>query len=452
MTSIRRRLLVTLLGAVGAVTLAAAILVYGLARREVDTLLDYQLRQIALTFRSRVRGAPPGGGPGAGLDYAIQIWSPDGERLYLDPPDADLPAVIVLGFVTATTPRGSAWRIYSAELSGLVVQAAQPLEVRQRLAFAAAARTLVPVLLVLPLLAWLVWRAVGRALAPLERLAGAVAARTPSALAPIEEAATPDEALPLVRSLNALLERLRAARSAQRAFVSDAAHELRTPLAALGLQIQLAERARDPDERTAALADLRAGLDRTAHVVAQLLALARAEPDAAPAIPTAPVRLADVVAEVIADHAALAASAGVDLGAAELRDDAVVRGDAAALRTLLANLVANALRHAPAGGRVDVSAAVRAGRPALVVLDHGPGIPASERGRVFDRFYRRAGAAGPGTGLGLAIVKAIADRHGAAVALDDTPGGGLTVRVEFPAPPPELAGRAGVRPAEAAGS
>ncbi|BDG02324.1 ATP-binding protein [Anaeromyxobacter oryzae] len=433
MTSIRRTLLVALLAAVAAVTLAAAFLVYRLARQEIDTIFDYHLRQIALTFRSQVAGrGAPAGDAGDGFDYAIQIWDIDGERLYLSRPDADLPENAELGFTTVRTPSGGDWRVYSTELSGLVVQVAQPLRVRQRLAFAAASRTLVPVLLMLPLLAMLVWRSVGRALAPLDRLAGAVASRTPSALALLPEAETPAEVMPLVRSLNELLARLGAALAAQRAFVADAAHELRTPLAALALQVQLAERARDPGERATALADVRAALDRTTHVVQQLLTLARAEPDAAPATVLEPVHLAELAVQAVADHARLAEARGVDLGATELAGDAVVAGDAAALRTLLANLVENALRYAP-GARVDVSAGVGDGRPYLAVADRGPGIPAPERRRVFDRFYRRGGSAEPGSGLGLAIVKAIADRHGAAVVLQDAPGGGLTVRIDFPA-------------------
>jgi two-component system OmpR family sensor kinase len=436
MTSVRRSLLVTLLAAVAAVTLAATFLVYRLAREEIDTLFDYHLRQIALSLGGRA----PGGlqlGASEGLDFVIQIWDRDGERIWVSSADSGLPGIATLGFARVRTASG-AWRVYSAEVAELVVQVAQPERVRRDLAFAAASRTLAPVVLMLPLLALLVWRTVGRALGPLERLARTVGARTPTSLDPIPEAAAPVEALTLVRSLNALLVRLGGALAAQRAFVADAAHELRTPLAALRLQADLVERASGDRERATALADLRSGLDRTTHVVQQLLTLARAEPDAAPAVAGEPVSLADVVAQAVADHALLAEAGGVDLGASRVAEDAAVQGDPAALRTLLANLVDNALRHTPAGGRVDVAAAVgEAGRPRLEVVDSGPGIPAAERARVFDRFYRRSAASGErgtGAGLGLAIVKAIADRHGATVTLGDAPGGGLAVCVEFPRP------------------
>ncbi len=432
MTSIRRTLLYALVAAVATVTLATALVVYRQARREIDQVFDYHLRQIALSLRDRVP-APEASGDGGGFDFAIQVWSADGVRLYASRLDTGLPEIAELGFATVPT-RGGDWRVYSIELAGLVVQVAQPLRIRDRAAVAAAVHTLAPVLFVLPLLALLVWRIVGRALAPLERLAGAVGARSPAALEPIPEAGAPEEALPLVRSLNGLLSRLGAALATQRAFVADAAHELRTPLAALGLQVQLVERADGQEERRAALADLSAGIARATRVVQQLLTLARQEPEAAVAGGGEPVRLGELVGQSVADHALLADARGIDLGAPEAPGEAVATGDAASLRALLDALVDNAVRYTPRGGRVDVSSGLDAGRPVLEVADTGPGIPPAERERVFDRFYRLPATAEPGSGLGLAVVKAIARRHGAAVTLGDTPGGGLTVRVLFPAP------------------
>jgi two-component system OmpR family sensor kinase len=442
-SSIRRTLLVALLGAVGVVTLVAVIATYRIARQEIDDLFDYHLRQTALSLSDRALARARGAG-GAG-DFVIQIWDQSGVRLYVSRPGAALPPVAELGFATVAAPEGG-WRVYSTLVGDQVVEVGQPLRIREELAFSAAIRTLVPVLLLLPLLALLVWGIVGRSLEPLQRLAGAAAARTPGALEPFDEAAVPEEAVPLVRSLNGLLERLRGALAAQRAFVADAAHELRTPLAALKLQTQLA-RGADGPERAAALSELEAGLDRATHLVRQLLTLARLEPGAEPAAARAPVPLAELARQAVADHALLAERGGVDLGVSRAVDEAVALGDVGSLRTLLANLVDNAVRYTPAGGRVDVSAGVEAGRPFLEVADGGPGIPAAERERVLDRFYRLSGAPGSGSGLGLAIVKAIADRHGAALALGDTPGGGLTVRVVFAetataaaAPPGEVPG------------
>jgi two-component system OmpR family sensor kinase len=428
MRSIRRTLLATLLAAVTAVTLAAALLVYGLTRQQMDAIFDYNLRQIALSLQ----GAPTGvERTPEDLDFVVQIWDLSGLRLYASRRDAGLPASVQMGFATVPSPTGE-WRVYSTELAGLIVEVAQPMRVRERLAVAASLRTLLPVLAILPLLAFLVWSAVGRALAPLDRLAEAVGSRTAAALEPLPESDAPEEALPLLRSLNDLLRRLGSALDAQRAFVADAAHGLRTPLAALSLQLQLVERAGTAGERAAALADLRAGLERATRLVQQLLTLAREEPGAAPALAGEPVALAELVAEAVADHALVAETKGVDLGATEVAVEAVVNGDRAALRTLLANLVENAIRYTPAGGRVDVKAGVAEGRPYLEVVDDGPGIPAADRARVFDRFHRGASGSEPGSGLGLSIVKAIAGRHSATVSLRDTPGGGLTVRVELP--------------------
>jgi two-component system OmpR family sensor kinase len=447
--SVRRTLLIALLGAIAAVTVVAALATYRIARQEIDDLFDYQLRQAALSLTDRALARAEGAG-GAG-DLVFQIWDESGQyRLYVSRPGFSLPPVTELGFSTAAGPTG-VWRIYTTLLGAQVVQVGQPLHVREELAISATRRTLAPLLLLLPLLAVIVWKIVGRSLEPLDRLAGAAAARTPAALEPFDEKAVPEEVEPLVLALNGLLERLRGAMAAQRAFVADAAHELRTPLAALKLQTQLARDA-DGAERAAALAELEGGLDRATHVVRQLLTLARLEPGADAGGARAPVALSDLARQAVADHAVLAERGDVDLGVTAAADDAVAVADAGALRTLVANLVDNAVRYTPAGGRVDVSAGVDGGRPFLEVVDTGPGIPPEERERVFDRFYRVPGTAATGSGLGLAIVRAIADRNGAAVALRDTPGGGLTVRVTFAtrgaaeAAPAGAPGPAGLRP------
>ena len=436
MRSLRTTLLLTLLAAVTAVTAAAAVLVDRLAHSEVDDILDYHLRQIALSLRDRTPASVPvelmrddAEGP---FEFVVQIRSHHGAT-YRSRPDLHIPAVSRLGFSTVAGPTET-WRVYAAELGGRRIEVAQPLRIRRRLAFRAASRTLGPVLLVIPVLAVLVWRLVGRALRPLDRLATLVGARTPAALEPFSEEGVVPEALPLVRSLNNLLRRLESALAQQRAFIADAAHHLRTPLAVLRLQAQLVERASGDEERAATLADLRAAIDREAHVVHQILTLAREEPEAAAARRLAPVSLAEVVTAIAADHVLVAEAKGVDLGVVQAADDAVVGGDPAGMRVMVANLVGNAVRYTPSGGRVDLAVGVSgSGATAYVeIADTGPGIPEPERERVFHRFYRLKGAAGSGSGLGLAIVKSIVDRHDGRVALSETPGGGLTVRVELP--------------------
>lgn len=437
MSSVRRRLLVTLLLAVVIISLAGMLATYRVARHQLDEVCDEQLRQMAHLLSDQTlaaeaaRRAPP--------DAEIRVQITDGGiRMRVLPGAEPLPApqVSELGFSDIPHPDGDV-RVFAIQVGEAVVQVGQPIRVREQMAFRAALWTLLPLSILLPVLALLVWSIVRRGMAPFSRLAGAVTARTPAALEPFEERGVPSEALPLVHALNDLLARLQAAMAAQRAFVADAAHELRTPLAALKLQLQLAERAAEGPERAAALAELSAGLERGTHLVQQLLTLARLDPGAGkPAAARARVELPGLVRQAVADHAVLAEAKGVDLGAARVEEGAAVEGEPAALRTLLANLVDNAVRYTPAGGRVDVSAGREGGAPYLEVADTGPGIPPAERGRVLDRFYRAPGAAEGGSGLGLSIVQAIVDRHGAALSLSETPGGGLTVRVRF-------AGRAG---------
>ncbi|HZX29954.1 MAG TPA: ATP-binding protein [Rhodocyclaceae bacterium] len=428
MTSIRRHLLITLLVAMAATLLLGAGATYRSALDEANTLFDYHLRQVALSVGDQSFQA---GLPGDGsLDVVIRVWDRTGFTIYYSRPHQWLPDLARLGFSTEATPEGE-WRIFAIQYNDRTIAVAQPMEIRDRLAADAALRTLVPFLVLLPVLGLLTWFLVDRGLRPLVHLADSVAARTPDALAPLPEGRVPEETRPLVHALNDLLARLGTALASQRAFVADAAHELRTPLTALQLQLQLVERAASDEERQQAMAALKAGLQRTRHTVHQLLTLARQEPGAGEAARNA-LPLAPLARQVVADHAPLAESRHIDLGVSEADEDAVVIGDPDGLRILLANLVANALRYTPSGGRVDVAAARDQGRAYLEVADTGPGIPAEERERVFDRFYRRAGEDESGSGLGLAIVRTIAERHGARVRLLDAEGGGLKVRVDFP--------------------
>ncbi len=436
--SIRRRLLVWLLSSVLAGGLGAAAVVFFQARDEVNEIFDYQLRQLALTLRDRTYFARQLAEVLQGeeaLDFVIQVWAPDGTELYESHPQLHVPGAVQLGFGRVENAQGQ-WRVFAIQQRGLTIQVAQPMVVRDRVALEAAWRTLLPFLVALPLMGFLIWRLVGRELRFLESTAEAVARRTPEALEPIGEQGVPDEIRSLVGALNGLLGRLGGALEHQRQFVADAAHELRTPLTALRLQLQLAERARDEAERANAYRTLREGIARAVRLVEQLLALARIDPDA-PAEQAGPVDLAQLVRSVVDAQRPNAVARGVAL---EARVDGapVATGDRAALRTLLDNLVDNALRHAGAG-TVVVSAA-RAGDGAMLeVEDNGPGIPAAERERVFDRFYRGEGAAEGGSGLGLAIVRRIVERHGGGVELLEARGGtGLRVCVRLPAATPAV--------------
>jgi signal transduction histidine kinase len=432
--SIRARLLALLL----AMLAMAAAVMGGVAYRnvlgETETLFDYQLRQMALSLRDQGEIAPDQAGALADrdLDFVIQIWSADGRAIYASRPHEQLPTSALLGFADIKVG-DQAWRTFSVATGQRVIQVAQPRQIRRRLAADAALHSVAPLLGVAPMMALLTWWLVALTLRPLRRLAHAVRARDTQSLALLPDAGLPDELAPLVRALNDLLQRLHQALDAQRAFVADAAHELRSPLTALKLQLRLLERADDEAARTEAVKTLGEGIDRTAWLVEQLLALARNEPGAPP-LPFTPVDLAELARAALVATVAQARTRATVL---ELHADAPVsmRGDPVSLTVLVRNLVDNAVRHSPPGSRVEVRATLDAGAPLLVVDDAGPGIPPDERERVFDRFYRRGDGSAEGSGLGLAIVRTVAGRHGATVTLADSPLGGLRATVRFAAQP-----------------
>ncbi|MBS0446840.1 MAG: sensor histidine kinase N-terminal domain-containing protein [Proteobacteria bacterium] len=433
MRSIRLRLLLPLMAMLGCAALAMGALTYRSVLAEAEGLFDYQLSQMALSLRDQGEIDPaqvPYADPR--FDFVVQIWSVDGRLIYGSRAPADLPARALLGFADIVV-RGQTWRTFGATAPGRVIQVAQPLETRRRLAANAALRSVAPLLYVAPLLGAAIWWLAALTLAPLRRVATDVAARDEESLQPLPTGHLPDEVAPLVAALNTLLQRLAASRDAQRAFVADAAHELRSPLTALKLQLQLLRRAPDDAARGDALDAIGAGIERAARLVEQLLVLARNEPGASPPAGEA-ADLADVVRQAAEDAQPLATQGGstITVSAAQ---GVPVAGDAAALRILARNLIDNALRYAPPGARVEVRVAADAAGALLEVDDSGPGIPEADRERVFDRFYRRANVDETGSGLGLAIVRSIADRHDAQIRLRGSPLGGLGVTVRFPPVP-----------------
>lgn len=430
MNSIRVRVLLALLGMLVITALVMGAVTYRKVLAETEALFDYQLRQMAFSLRDQGEIAPAQASTLADeeLDFVVQIWTVDGRIIYPPRLRDDLPTRALLGLDTVTV-RGQAWRTFSIASPLRVVQVAQPLQVRQQLAAGAALRSVAPLLLIAPAMALAVWWLAARTLAPLRRVAEGVRARDEQSLQPLPVAGLPDEVAPLVGALNGLLQRLEASLGAQRAFVADAAHELRSPLTALRLQMALLERAPDDTARAEAAAALNAGIDRAARLVEQLLALARAEPGASQAEP-AELDLSELVRGAVVDTLPFAHVRGTTV---ELVADqpVTVRGDAAALTVLVRNLADNAVRYAPRGSRVALQVIEEGSAALLRVDDTGPGIPPEERTRVFDRFYRHAAGDEAGSGLGLAIVRSVAERHGATVALSDSPLGGLRVEVRF---------------------
>ena len=422
--SIRRTLLLALLGGLLVTGLVASGVTWLAVRLEADRLFDYHLRQMALSLRDEAPQGPGSPLPELGHDYSIQTWTPEGIALYVSAGAAALPEGP--GGYETLNVEGQDWRLFTLRRPERTVQVAAPMRLRRDQATSMALRILIPVLVAIPLYGLLIWLIVGKGLRPLVDMAGAIRRRAPASLEPLPDSRVPEVA-PMTKELNALLERLRLALETQRRFTADAAHELRSPLTALQMQLDLVERAQTPEAAQKAIAGLRSAMRRAARLVDQLLTMARLDPDATPE-DLVEVDLAAIAATVAAEQEPLAEAKRVELRLGEMRS-VTVRGRPSALHALVRNLVDNALRYTPPGGRVTV--AVRG--TCLEVEDTGPGIPASERERVLDRFYRMPGSSAEGSGLGLAIVRQVAQAHGAELLLGESDGGrGLRVAVRFP--------------------
>ncbi len=434
--SLRGRLLWFLLAAITLAALAQASIAYRTALDDADQIFDYHMQQMALSLRSstplsnteateRLEAAP------GNDDLVVQMWSPDGVQVFHSVSRARLPQRAVLGFSNLKA-NGTTYRVFSIQTNNQTVQVAQDLAVRRNMAGNLALRTLGPIAVMMPILMLVVWWVVSGSLEPVARVRSQVARRQADDLSPVSEAGLPDEVRPLVHELNLLFGRVRTAFDAQQNFVADAAHELRTPLAALRLQAQSLDRAPDAEARKVAVGRLTAGIDRATRLVEQLLVLARQEASAANGVATRPVDLAELARRTVGDLVGLAQAKDVDLGL-QHADPASIEGQPDALHILLRNLVENAVKYTPGGGTVDIAVRADKATADVIVEDSGPGIPPEERERVFDRFYRVAGSDAAGSGLGLAIIKAIAERHGATLTLDKSERlGGLAATVRFP--------------------
>jgi len=435
--SIRANLVLWLAAALALGSAALLAATYFFARAQLDRVFDEELRQVARAVHLREDWREQGTIRVAREDfvYAVRAYDEKGRLFFetlLPAHPFEAPRSFVAGF-TEVESYGEAWRVYTHVTPEGVVQVAQPEVSRVLLARELALQMSIPVLLFIPLVVALVVGVLSRGLAPLTETSGRVRDRDAARLDPLPLEGVPRELAPLVGQINALLARLGASIEMQRGFFADAAHELRSPIAALALQAQLAARAPEGPARASAFDELRQGIERASRLVQQLLDLARLEPGQQ-SEPHAPVDVAELARSVVGSFAAQAEALGVDLGA-DAPGPAVVSGAAAELRSLIANLLDNALRYAPRESQVTVSVREDPAGVDLAVLDAGPGIPADERERVFKRFHRLPGDQTRGSGLGLPIARAIVQRHGGSIALADArPGAeppGLAVRVRL---------------------
>jgi two-component system OmpR family sensor kinase len=435
LNSLRARLLLLLLVAIILTAAAQAFIAYRTALAETDVILDYQMQQMAGSLRHGLPVDPSGDSPLASntddnIDFVLQVWTSDGLRVFRSTAIAELPQLAVLGF-TNVQARGSTYRIFSMATGKQVIQVAQDLAVRRAMAGKLALRTVSPILILVPLLLLVVWWVVSASLAPVARVRQQVAARQVNDLSALSEQDLPVEIQPLVHELNLLFQRLHRAFESQQNFVADAAHEMRSPLAALKLQIRVLRRATDDAERERALTWLNAGIDRATRLVTQLLVMAQQQAHASAGVEPTPVDMVSLSNSALADVAEAAQLKRIHIAGPEA-SHGVVRANEDAVRILLRNLLENAIKYTPQEGTVELCVSDDPRYLALSVSDSGPGIAVADRQRVLDRFYRVSGAEGTGSGLGLAIVKTIADLHQASLTLDTSERwGGLQVTVRF---------------------
>ncbi|MGM9425374.1 sensor histidine kinase [Hydrogenophaga sp. MI9] len=462
MSSIRSRLLLWQISALLITALVVSLLTYRLALDGFNDVQDYGLEQIAHTVlrhdetpvpapASRQPPAPvPSYATGAETtpasptdeeptieepaddepdegQFVSQIWSTKGKLIYSSALDEG-PPLQPPGLHTVVW-QDHTWRVFTLPRETRTAQVAVSRAERNQGFSTLVMWLLLPMAVLVVLLGVLIHEAVSRALHPLDRLRSEIGQRDVSQLHAVPLEDLPDELAPLANTLNQLLARLDHLLAGQRQFLADAAHELNTPLAAIKLQAQLARRAQDA-ERQAALDDLDSGIERAIHLAAQLLQLARLEPDQREPH-REPVALDKLVRQAVVAFSAQADQRDVDLGLIHT-EPLEMSGDRQALRAMLDNLIDNALRYAPAGSRVDVSLHRDGPEAAIEVCDNGPGIACEDREKVLQRFVRLNQTDVTGSGLGLAIVRETVGLHAGSLQLDETPGGGLTVRIRLP--------------------
>ncbi len=408
-------------------------------------MLDARLAEAARMVSSLMSGqriavAQAGGAPisvpmpaveGYNRQLSCQIWSLDGVMVGRSngAPDAVLTDAAAEGYSRSTVD-GEPWHVYSVinRDLGVRVMVGDSLAVRDRLVRDVLAGLLLPVAMILPILALLIWVSVARGLAPLDRLAATLRARSPSDLSPLPAGPEPQEIRPVRRALDTLFARLAAARDVERDFTTYAAHELKTPLAGLRTQAQVIRLSDDPKVQARALAAIEKSVDRTDRMVRQLLELAAVDRSDVATEPTDPGRL---MAETVDDLAVLAEARGVTVQILAPDIGGPLGTNPFLLRAALRNVVENAIHASPVGGRVTVALQRQGTDIELVVRDHGQGIPPDLRDRASERFTRGQAGGPNGSGLGLSIVASAMERLGGEVIFDDSDGEGQIVRLRL---------------------
>jgi len=432
--SLRRGLTTWLCVAVAGVGALCVLVGNWQARRETQSQLDYQMEQVARIVAAQdFSGRKPLASveepdilPRVNIthdnedDLIVVVREAGGQVVYASKsnrhiPGGMLPAGGELGFHVRDFGTGP-FRVFSAQSKGLNIEVALSMDVISEVEGGVALATLLPIVLLLPVLALLIGFVIRKHVAPLDAAAAALAQRPAASFEDLPVANLPAEVRPLVEEINRLMRRLEATVLREKQFVTDAAHALRTPLTALQLQVDVLDGGRDEQEKAARLAELRTGLRRIIRMSEQLLSLARNESAAGPIEEKADLRQSlDEVSQLYAD----AARAGQIRIQVESEAPVFVPGNSRRLGLILGNLVENAIRYSPVGGAVSIRSSVTGGRARIEVWDEGVGLAPTELERVFERFYRSPGDTSNGTGLGLSTVDTIVRQLGGSVWLEN---------------------------------
>lgn len=450
--SLRRRLLLAILGVFISAWIITTLSSYVDSRGEVEKLLDSELEQVAralLTLSQhelaeQLQASQTSDVPNnktldifgyeqsqLAAKLAFQVWIGDTLALRSSNSPPKRLAQITSGF-TELESQDMRWRVFSLtdEQQHITTYVGQQFSARDDLVGAIALRTIIPVFLAVPIIAFLTWVCIGQALRPLEKVAERVARRSSFDLSPIEDPNFPTETKPLIDSLNRLFGRLAHAFDTTRRFTADAAHELRTPLAGIAAQTDVALLATDPAVRSAALMNMKTAIKSMAHLVQQLLTLARCD-SATSSTVFSPVDLSATVSSTLQQLEFSATTHQIKMQFTG-QDSLTVEGCATSLALITRNIVDNAIRYTPPGGAVNVEVGEQDNRVWLRVTDTGPGIDPAQRELLFQRFYRGAQQHVSGSGLGLSIVQRCVDIHGGDIDLQSPERGGLSVLVRLP--------------------
>lgn len=412
---------------------------YMVSKEELDELYDANLKQVAHVIAAQhlahqgathlYRNNQIGSGTKieAEEEFFVRVLAKDGRVLYVSHPNAEVPLPTVLGLSTQGL-KSKQWRFFSVKAKEETIQVAQSLRLRKNTIKETAYSLMASQLLFIPLLVFLIFYAIRKALFPVSILSKHIQYRNSADLNPFAEDNVPAEVKPLVRSLNLFMGKVSLMVDVLKRFTSDAAHELRTPITALKLQMQVLEESRSKSERESAIQNLKFGINRSEQLVSQLLSLARLEPDNQ-SMQLQSLNMLELVKESFQELLPLAQEKSIDIGLIKA-DNCEIDGTQQEIKMLINNILDNAIRYTPNSGKIDVSLINQADHVVLEIKDSGPGISENDLERVFERFYRGENQHISGSGLGLAIVKDIATRHGAVIKLSNN-NPGLSFKVFF---------------------